>query len=31
MNGTSAQFGAFMNSEIRKWGEVVRAVDLKAE
>ena len=31
MNGTSAQFGAFMNSEIRKWGEVVRAVDLRAE
>jgi tripartite-type tricarboxylate transporter receptor subunit TctC len=31
MNGTSAQFGAFVASEIRKWGEVVRAVDLKAE
>jgi tripartite-type tricarboxylate transporter receptor subunit TctC len=31
MNATTAQFGAFVTSEIKKWGEVVRAVDLKAE
>jgi tripartite-type tricarboxylate transporter receptor subunit TctC len=31
MAGTTAQFGAFVQSEIRKWGEVVKAVDLKPE
>jgi len=31
MNSTTAQFGTFVMSEIRKWGEVVRTVDLKAE
>ena len=31
MNATTAQFGAFVSSEIKKWGEVVRAVDLRAE
>ena len=31
MNATTARFGAFVSSEIKKWGEVVRAVDLKAE
>jgi tripartite-type tricarboxylate transporter receptor subunit TctC len=31
MAGTTAQFGAFVASEIRKWGEVVRAIDLRPE
>jgi tripartite-type tricarboxylate transporter receptor subunit TctC len=31
MAGTTAQFGEFVASEIRKWGEVVRAIDLRPE
>ncbi len=31
MAGTTAQFGAFTASEIRKWGEVVKSIDLKPE
>ncbi len=31
MNATTVQFGVFVVSEIKKWGEVVRAVDLKVE
>ena len=31
MAGTTAQFGAFVASEIRKWGDVVKSIDLRPE